>query len=67
MAFACGAGKEAIEFSMGRGWWDAAAKVLLAADASGVDLSTTVHQTASRIQSKIQYMKDIVHKTHGSV
>lgn len=54
----CGAAKEAVEFAMGHGWWDTSAKLIEVSAAAGVDVSTTVHQTSSSIQKKLQHLKD---------
>ena len=53
-----GAAKEAVEVAMGHGWWDASAKLIEASAAAGVDVSTTVHQTSTSIQKKLQHLKD---------
>jgi hypothetical protein len=52
---------------MRAGWWDASEKLLEAAAAAGVDLSTAVHQTSSAIHKKLQHLKDVVSKTAGAV
>ena len=52
---------------MTRGWWAASAKVLEAADAASVDISTAVHQTATKIQKELAHLKDIASKTHSAV
>ena len=51
---------------MERGWWTVSHKLLEAAASAGVDLSSTVHQTASRIRNRLQALTDAITKTRGS-
>ena len=60
-------GKEAVEAAMSRGWWGVAARLLEAAGAAGVDVSTAVHQTASRIQTELQALRDLASKKGSAV
>ena len=60
-------GKDVVDFTMSRGWWAASARVLDAASTAGVDISTAVHQTASRIQQELQKLRDLASKKGGEV
>ncbi len=53
-----GDASRAVEYAMGRGWWDAAARVIDA----GVDVTTAVHQTSSRIRARMSALTDALSK-----
>jgi hypothetical protein len=56
----------AIETAMFRGWWDVTSQLLDAASLLNLDLSTPVHQTASKIRQRLSVLADSIQKQEVS-
>ena len=57
---------KAIEYVMNKGWWTASNRIIETTAVASVDISTIVHQTASRIRTKLQLLSDALGKVDNA-
>ncbi len=55
-------GSRAVEYAMGRGWFDATERIVERSSAASLDVSSALHQTATRIRNRLGALGDLLSK-----